>query len=229
MILLFDTSTPKGLLLVGSDDHVLSSASWIAEQSHSQKLIPETRVALEMAGISAADVTHIAVGVGPGSFTGLRVAISTAKGLGISLGVPIVAIPSLKLFAAGSGVESGTIASTSDAFRGELYLGIYEKSGPTLSRVGEIRSLSPDRAIESIQALGKPVTLTGTGYRRYQSTFDSAFPPLQLGEGRGEGEVHLLGLLHLAEHYIQEGRVTDPADVMPFYVREAEAVEKQKK
>lgn len=237
VILLFDTSTPTGFLLVGGGARVLASATWQAEQSHSQKLIPQVRIALEMAGITESSLTHIAVGAGPGSFTGLRVALATAKGLAISLGLPIVAIPSLELFAAGVDVETGTIASTSDAFRGELYLGIYEKSGPALSLVGEIRSVTPERAIESIKELGKPAVMTGTGYQRYQPLFDAAFLPLPLGEGRlsagilaeGEGEAHLTGLLHLAEHYVQEGRITDPAAVLPFYVREAEAVEKLKK
>lgn len=224
MILLFDTSTPTGFLLVGQGARVLASASWQAEQSHSQKLIPQARIALEMAGITAAELTGIAVGVGPGSFTGLRVALSTAKGLAIALGLPIVAIPSLELFAAGIEVDTATIAATSDAFRGELYLGIYEKSGPVLSLVGEIRSVAPERAIEMIQAVGKPVLLTGTGYRRYQALFDAAFP-----QPHGEGDAQWAGRLHLVEHYVQEGRVIDPSAVLPFYVREAEAVEKLKK
>lgn len=175
-----------------------------------------------MAGITSSDVTHVAVGVGPGSFTGLRVALSTAKGLGIALGVPLVAIPSLALFAAGCGAGDGVIAATCDAFRGELYLGVYETSGAALSLLGEIRSQTPERAIDAIRALGRPVTLTGTGYHRYQSLFDAAFP---------QPPAHPFswaGPLRLAEQAIQEGRISTPADVLPLYVREAEAVEKQK-
>lgn len=223
MILLFDTSTPAGLLLVGYRGQVLSSATWTAEQSHSQKLAPQIQIALEMAGITTSDVTHVAVGIGPGSFTGLRVALATAKGLGIALGVPLVALPSLVLFAAGRTAGEGNIAATSDAFRGELYLGIYEASGAELSLVGEIRSLTPERAIDAIRALGRPVTLTGTGYQRYQGLFDTAFPPSP------PQEFAWAGLLRLAEHAIQEGRISTPAEVLPLYVREAEAVEKQKR
>lgn len=226
MILLFDTSTPTGLLLVGDNGRVLASATWLAEQSHSQKLPPKIQIALEMAGIPSSHLTHIAVGTGPGSFTGLRVAMATAKGLAISLGLPVVAIPSLELFAAGSGVEEGVIASTSDAFRGEIYLGIYERNGAALSLVGGVRSLTPECTVESIKSLGKPAVMTGTGYRRYQALFDSAIPPPSVRPAVSNGGFHLVGLLHLAEQYVRKGRITDPAEVLPFYVREAEAVEK---
>lgn len=229
VILLFDTSTPKGLLLVGGNGRVFSSATWVAEQSHSQKLIPQTRIALEMAGISASDLTHIAVGAGPGSFTGLRVALATAKGLAISLGLPLVAVPSLEFFASEVALESGVVASTCDAFRGELYLGIYKKSGATLSLLNEICSVTPEMAIEKIRAMGTQVVLTGTGYKRYQTLFDAAFAPHSLKNEQGEGAVYFEGMLLLAEHHIHEGRITDPADVLPFYVREAEAVEKLNK
>ncbi len=222
MILLFDTSTPTGLLLVGDSGCVLASSTWSAEQSHSQKLPPQIRLALETTGITFADLTHIAVGVGPGSFTGLRVALATAKGLGIALKLPIVAIPSLEFFAAGIAIEDVCIASTTDAFRGEIYLGIYEKRGAALSTIGEVCSLRPGCAIEAIRAIGKPVVVTGTGYRRYPSLFDAVFPP-HATEGP-----RFPGILRLAEHHVLQGRIIDPAAVLPYYVREAEAVEKKK-
>lgn len=223
MILLFDTSTPTGFLLLGKDGRVSASATWQAEHSHSQKLPPQILAALEAAGANFKDLTHIAVGIGPGSFTGLRVALATAKGLGVSLGIPIAGIPSLELFAAGCAAETNYIVPTTDAFRGEIYVGVYERG--TVRPVSEIQSLTPEHAIEAIRRLQKPVTLTGTGYTRYKSLFDAALSqqvtPLSVA-------TDLAAMLKLAEGRISKSRFSDAAEIQPYYVREAEAVEKRR-
>lgn len=231
MILLFDSSTPTGMLVLGKQGRVLSSATWTTEQSHSQKLQPQIDAALKHAGVAFSQLTHIAVGIGPGSFTGLRVALATAKGLGVALDIPIVAIPSLELFAAGCSAGTDYIMSTTDAFRGEVYVGIYDRV--TLKPVSEIRSMTPTLAIETIRNLQKSVTLIGTGYTRYKTQFDTAgvkyslFTFTEAIPSKVKNQ-YLTPLLKLVETYISKGHSSNPADIQPYYVRDAEAVEKKR-
>ncbi len=228
MILLFDTSTPTGYLALGDEKRVLATATWQAEQSHSRELPPQTNTALASAGMSIKDLTHLCVGIGPGSFTGLRVALATAKGLGIATGIPIIAIPSLTIFAAFSQTTTPYIVSTTDAFRGELYVGIFQHTaGPRpYHLVGEILSMPPTRAIEIIRNLDAPFTAIGTGMTRYATEFKNAlgdFPITSLTTP------YFAGALQLAATYARDNRYQDPAVIQPFYVRQAEAVEKRRK
>lgn len=229
MILLFDTSTPTGYLALGNERQVVASAIWQAEQSHSSQLPPHIQAALKEAGLTAADLTHIAVGIGPGSFTGLRVALATAKGLGIALGIPIIAVASLKLFAAACRATTPQIVATTDAFRGELYLGIYEQSvgegtARSFKQNQEIHSMTPADAITSLRHLTDPFTITGTGFARYESQFTNELGPIPFVPLTNPD---FAGMLGVAAEHVQEKRFADPAAILPYYVRHAEAVEKK--
>lgn len=231
MILLFDTSTPTGYLALGDGTVVLAGATWQAEQSHSRQLPPAIQGAFQKSGFAAADLTHIAVGIGPGSFTGLRVALATAKGLGISLGIPIMAIPSLKLFAAGCRATLPKIVATSDAFRGEIYLGIYERVNfgtghRSYKQLSEPLSMTPENAIEVLRQLEPPFAIMGTGYTRYADLFTNALGSQQAASMT---DPDLAGMLEVAADYVRESHFSDPAAILPAYVRHAEAVEKRKK
>lgn len=231
MILLFDTSTPTGYLALGDSSRVLAHAMWQAEQSHSRQLPPQIQSALAHGGITAAELTHIAVGIGPGSFTGLRVALATAKGLAISLNIPIVTLTSLKLFAAACRATTPQVVATTDAFRGELYIGIYEQTvgeGSTRSfkQKQDVLSMTPDAAIEILRQLRDPFTVTGSGFARYESQFTNALGPIPYVP---LAEPDFAGMLTVASKHVQENRFADPAAILPYYVRQAEAVEKQRK
>lgn len=226
MILLFDTSTTTGYLALGDSNQVISSATWQAEQSHSRELPPRINVALKSAQLTIQDLTHIAVGVGPGSFTGLRVALATAKGLAIACETPLLAITSMKFFAASSAATTPYIVTLTDAFRGEIYVGVFDtrSAGRLFHPVGEILSMTPSTAIDVIRALGSPFTLTGTGYMRYKTLFAEA-----LGEVPAvtPDSPDFQSMLRVASEYACANRVSDPAALLPYYVREAEAVEKK--
>jgi tRNA threonylcarbamoyladenosine biosynthesis protein TsaB len=231
MILLFDTSTPTGYLALGDNTQLRASAMWQAEQSHSRQLPPQILTALQSAGLATADLTHIAVGIGPGSFTGLRVALATAKGLGISLGVPIIAIASLKLFAAACRATTAQIVSTTDAFRGELYVGIYEQivdNGTVRSfkQKQDILSMTPTDAIEAMRHIKDPFTITGTGFVRYEAELTKQLGPVPFVPLT---DPDFAGMLGVAAEYCREARFADPAAILPYYVRHAEAVEKHRK
>jgi tRNA threonylcarbamoyladenosine biosynthesis protein TsaB len=95
MILAFDTSGPIGAVAVALGSEVLARAAMTQQTSHAAMLIPTIHEVLEEAGVERDEIAGIVVGEGPGSFTGVRVAAATAKGLGHALGLPVRAVSSL--------------------------------------------------------------------------------------------------------------------------------------
>jgi tRNA A37 threonylcarbamoyladenosine modification protein TsaB len=96
---------------------LLAEHTWLANQAHTRSLLPSIVEVLESSGLGMSDVTAIAVALGPGSFNGLRVGLSTAKGLAIALGQPLVGASSLELIAAEYDLDEPTM----NAGRGRVY------------------------------------------------------------------------------------------------------------
>lgn len=129
MQLAIDTSTNTASLAIVSDDEVLAELSWRCGQNHSVELMPRLAQLLEQSRLELKALGGIIVARGPGSFNGLRVGVSTAKGLAFSLGVPIVGISTLEA-AAFAHAETGLpICPILSAGRGEIATAIYQQKG----------------------------------------------------------------------------------------------------
>lgn len=120
MIVAIDAaSTDVSVAIAHDDGSLIEEAAWTSEQRQSAELLPRLLALIEGRGHRLADATAIAVGIGPGSFTGLRVAMALAKGLAVSLGCPIVGVPSL---AAWLDAEPDALAAVARAGAREAYL-----------------------------------------------------------------------------------------------------------
>lgn len=145
MLLALDTSTPWVSVAVHDGRRVLHAARAERAMQHGEQLAPMLAAALEAAGVARTDLTRIAVGVGPGPFTGLRVGLVTARTLGFALGIPVLGVLSLDVLAARArreGVEEPLVA-TIDARRKELFWAAYDDAGrrvrgPEVSRPGDV-------------------------------------------------------------------------------------------
>ncbi len=166
MLLAFDTATPH--VTVALHDGAQVVATYESEESmrHGEMLAPGIERVLEEAGATAADLTEIAVGVGPGPFTGLRVGLVTARTLAFALDVPVHGVCSLDVLAAAA-VDEGLaeFAVATDARRKEVYLASYaggrRVSGPEVVKPGEATD----------------VPTVGRGARLYPDTFLDARDP----------------------------------------------------
>jgi tRNA threonylcarbamoyladenosine biosynthesis protein TsaB len=112
-------STELSVAAAEPDGTLIADAGWRSAQRQSAELLPELLVLLRGSGRDLHETTAVAVGIGPGSFTGLRVSLSLAKGLGLALGVPIVGIPSLEAWLA---AEPSAAVALARAGAHEAYL-----------------------------------------------------------------------------------------------------------
>jgi len=127
MKLAIDTSTDSASLALVQEGKVLAEATWRCGQNHSVELLPRLSQLLNEAKVELQSISCIIVAKGPGSFNGLRVGISTAKGLAFSLGIPIIGVSSLELEAYQHAESGLPICPIFNAGRGEIATALYRK------------------------------------------------------------------------------------------------------
>ena len=213
MRLALDTSTPVGSVAIGRDGEVLAESLLRVRATHSEVVLPEIDRLLTGCGLGASDLQAVVVGGGPGSFTGVRIAASLAKGMCHARGLELFSFSSLAAVAAGAGCDR-PVCAMFDARRGQVYAAGY--------RVGEgIEELFAPRAgalDQVLTDLGDPGEWCFAGD----------------GAGPGEEAIRSAGgrvldpetwvpsarsLLWLAAVDPDRGRVTDPGRWEPGYVR----------
>jgi len=135
MILAIDASTDNASLALVQDGRALAEANWRCEQNHSVELLPHLVRLLDEAKADIKSISAVIVARGPGSFNGLRVGISTAKGLAFSLGVPIIGISSLEVVAYEHAKTGLPVCPIFNAGRGEIAAAVYQNKGDKWSRL----------------------------------------------------------------------------------------------
>jgi tRNA threonylcarbamoyladenosine biosynthesis protein TsaB len=139
--LVIDASTYRGTVAVFRDSVVVSSAHAVMRGAHSEALMPAVAETLSKAGVSVGDLGRVVCGEGPGSFTSLRIAASIAKGICLGRGIPLYAVSSLALAAAGAADRAApgnpaTFVVTIDALRDEWYVApfVRDQTGTLVQR-----------------------------------------------------------------------------------------------
>ncbi|KQZ75335.1 tRNA (adenosine(37)-N6)-threonylcarbamoyltransferase complex dimerization subunit type 1 TsaB [Nocardioides sp. Root151] len=176
MLLAFDTASPQVTVALAEGDDVLAELRSEQSMKHGEQLAPLIEAVLAQAGAVRQDVTAIAVGVGPGPFTGLRVGLVTARTLGFVLEVPVYGVCSLDVLAveavAVGAVDQPFVVAT-DARRKEVYWAPYDESGARLDE--------PQVSRPSDVATAMPVV--GEGAALYPESFPTSVGPQRPGAG----------------------------------------------
>lgn len=128
LILALDTSLDRTSVAVTDGRRIVETRVEPMDRGHAERLLPMVREVLEAAGRTIEDVERIAVTTGPGSFTGIRVAIAAARGFGLTLGRPVIGVDSLTVLAHSlTEPASGPVLAAIDARRGEIYAALFDR------------------------------------------------------------------------------------------------------
>lgn len=176
MFVAIETSTDFGSIAIGRGPELVGEVVIGARSRHAESLLPALDFLLRSARLSRRDLRGVIVGAGPGSFTGVRVAAATARGLAAGLDVPFHAHSSLAALAV-EAVARGTICTVFDARRGEVYAACYERErhGDRLKATLEPQAMHVDDLRTRTAAMD--VTYIGDGARRYADALGIAPPP----------------------------------------------------
>ena len=162
-ILAIDTSGPVCGVAVMKDGAVVYEASAINKMTHSVNLLPMIDTACQSAGLTIADLDRIAVVSGPGSFTGVRIGVSTVKGLAHAHNTPCVAVDALEAMAAGAGEFAGVICPIQDARAGQVYGAAFFHGDTRPERLLPDAPLKLEEYVEAIKSLGDRFLFLGDG------------------------------------------------------------------
>lgn len=223
LLLAIDAATSHGGVAIGRGGVAIAEVSLGDTRRHSELLLPAVEFVLQAAAAKRSDVSAIVVGAGPGSFTGVRIAAATARGLAAALDIPLLAYSSLAALAAGAGGGAAPVCAMFDAKRGEVYAACYRFTEDTIDTL-----LAPMAApiadvmfeIELVRALTQAnVKYVGEGALLYarETGVDTCSAPVTPRAG---------ALLWLAHHDRAAGTVADTTAFEPTYVRASAAERK---
>jgi len=162
-ILVLETTGNTASVAIVEPNNIIAEFSMSCVKNHSLTLMPLISHALETAKLKIGDMSYVALSNGPGSFTGLRLAASTAKALAHGANLKIVPVPTLEALAYNAFMEKRIIAPIMDARRGEVYASIY------ICEDGAMKAIEPNLNeefsvfLERVKGLDKPVTFLGDG------------------------------------------------------------------
>lgn len=151
IVLAIESATARAGVAIGVDGHVVASAQVTRGPRHAEILVPAIQFVCEQAGVALNQVETIAVDIGPGLFTGLRVGIATANGLAQALALPMIGVSSLDLLAHAMRHAGNDIVSVIDARRSEVYAARYGVTADGLKRVMEPTVLPPADLLKQLR------------------------------------------------------------------------------
>lgn len=226
-ILAIDTATRRVGVGVGDARGLLASLEVGGPAAegpprHAEVLAPAIESVCARAGVAIRSLSAIAVSIGPGMFTGLRVGVTTAKALGHALGVPLIPVASLDLVAAPlRHVGTGLIVPMIDARRNEVYAAFYRPVPGGIQRVSDYLLVTPDDLAAELVARGEDALLCGDGCVRFRETF----APLDRCAFAGPGYDHpsLAELVSLASARFAREEFEPARAVSPMYLRKSDA------
>ena len=222
LILAFETSAKSCSAAIHDGKSLLAESYQNSGLTHSQTLMVMAEDLLKVCGKSAADVTHLAAAAGPGSFTGIRIGVSAAKGFAWGAEKPVYGVSTLESMALGLGVWSGYICCCMDARRNQVYNAIFLVENGELKRISEDRAIALSDLKEELAHRDGPIWLVGDGAALAHKTLSQDIPELILPpEHRQHQRASGVALAALAA--MERGENADGAALQPNYLRLSQA------
>ena len=222
LILAFETTAKACSAALHDGKALLAESVQNSGLTHSQTLMVMAEDLLKVCGKSAADVTHLAVAAGPGSFTGVRIGVSAAKGFAWGAEKPVYGVSTLESMARWLGLWSGYVCCCMDARRSQVYNAIFQVENGELKRVSEDRAIALSDLKTELQHLDGPIYLVGDGAALAHKTLSQDIPELILSpEHRRHQRASGVALAALAA--MDRGESADGAALQPNYLRLSQA------
>jgi len=234
-LLAIDSSGLVASVALLVDDVLVGEYTIHNKKTHSQTLLPMIADMLAMAEIDKDQLTAIAVAAGPGSFTGLRIGASTAKGLAQALEIPIVPVSTLEGLAYNLQGTDCPVCPIMDARRSQAYYGIFDVSGEMPAALSEEAAEPIEEVIEKVRALGKPTFFLGDGVPVFRDRIIEALgeyrpdsePAADTGLARFAGDAvryqRASSLAALGSIYLKDDRQVAAREFVPRYLRMSQA------
>ena len=230
-ILGIESAALTASVAVVSDGILTAEYTVTDKKTHSQTLLPMLDEVKRILELNPAEIDAIAISAGPGSFTGLRIGAATAKGLGLALGKPLVAVSTLEALAFNLAGSDLLICPVMDARRNQLYNGLYRrtrteesefKAGGCLTEVVAPRAVAAEALIEELNARGEAVIFLGDGVPVLSGLAASLTVPYSVATPNNS-RASAASVAALGEIYAAAGKTVPAEDFAPEYLRKSQA------
>lgn len=219
-ILAIDTASLAGSVALWQDNQLLAESLLNVRSTHSERLLGQIDHLLVSTGLNVGDLHLIAVVHGPGSFTGLRVGLATAKGLATGAGLPTVGLSTLEVLAMNLPFCPYPVCAFLDARKKEVYSCLYETDSGYPEPLDKEKVLSPEKTLADLNG---EVALVGSGVGLYRELIDTTLgeraklPPEMVHQPRAAAAAVL------ARRKFAAGQAIPPARLAPCYIRPSDA------
>ncbi len=221
-----DTSTEMGAIGLINDEELLAEINIALYRQHSKRLLPNIRYMLKEADLEIQDVEGIAITVGPGSYTGLRIGLSTVKAFAQALNIPVVALSTLAVVAYNLHYSNSWLVPVIDARRQRVYTALYRGGSRDMraSQEWEDRVMAVDELLSKLKetADDEEIFLLGNGVPVYREEFNNSNLNIicaaeEFNKPRG-GVVAALG-----QYYLKQGESDNIIKILPNYLKKPQA------
>ncbi len=221
LILSIESATGRVGCAIGSPEGVHVCVEATRDRHHAELLAPQIQTACAHSGIALSDLDAVAVDVGPGLYTGLRVGVATAVTMAHALGVQVIAVSSLELLAYPLRHSSRRVAAVIDARRGEVFHACFSCADGHIERLTEPAVSTPEQLCEQLAASDAATLIVGDGILRYGSLFKDLPDLVQVEPGLAHPSAASLVLL--AQTPAAQQEFLRPQEVEPLYLRRPDA------
>jgi len=222
VLLTIETATLASGVALATADKLVAEIIVQTKKTHSERLMPHIEQLLELGQVAKEDITAIAVSIGPGSFTGLRIGLATAKALAYVWNVPVIGVSTLAALAYACPAPNSLICPLLDAQKGNVYQAVYRWEKGILQEVIPPRVIAHQEAINELASQPLPVIMLGEGAVLFQEAIVAAADPIELAPPHiilpRAGSVALLG-----HQLLRQGIRHDVMTLEPLYIRRSEA------
>lgn len=222
-VLAIDTSTVIAAVAVMDDEKLLGEYSINNKKTHSQKLMVMVNEIMKNLDLKPSDIDVFAASIGPGSFTGLRIGVATAKAMAYAMSKPVVGVPTLDALAYNIVTSRSVICPILDARNNQVFTALYESDGKKLEKMTDYMGIPVSELVEFIKQNDMQVIFTGDAVDLHMEYFKSElgenceFAPLGSRLQRGAS------VAELAIQMAKEGKLSDSFELLPFYLRKSQA------
>lgn len=226
IILAIDTATDSVSVAVGDGTRVLASSEMVSDRQHCEALTPMISFVCQQADVGFAELGAIAVDIGPGLFTGMRVGVASAKAIAFSLDLPIIGMCSLDVLATAATATDSVVVSVIDARRSEVYWSMHRTIGTELTQVLKPTVGPVAELVMDVVERSQPALFVGNGALRYQneiveslenSNLAIEFADLRLSRPNASTIVSMAHRLAVNEQWQTADQLT------PLYLRQPDA------
>ncbi len=215
MLLALDTATQYASIALYDGQSVVAELNWRSDRRHTVELAPQVNNLLRLAGVAPADLTALATGIGPGSYTGTRIALSYAKGVVLARDLPLIGVPTLDVLAYPHLPAGRALCAVVAAGRGRYCWAVYAPDDPQPRRLTEF---GLDKLPALLPRLPSPLLFIGELSSEDKALLDAEWgedaiilPPALAVRRAG-------ALAELAWARLQRGDVDDPVALSPIYL-----------